>query len=218
MRKVVVYNLVTLDGFFARSNGDLDWHHTDDEFDRFIGEQFNELDAILLGRVTYELFVSFWPTPQAMKEDPVTAEKMNGLEKIVFSTTLNQVEWGTFDNARLVKTDAVGEINRLKQQGGKKQDGKNLVIFGSGSLISSIVPSGVIDEYRLLVHPLVFGQGNGMPMFKNVGSQLDLNLLNTRSFNSGNVLLIYGVGSAISPRDTGCALPPVWGSRGCAPV
>jgi dihydrofolate reductase len=184
MRKVIVYNLVSLDGFFARSNGELDWHHTDDEFDSFTAEQFDELDTILLGRVTYELFLSFWPTPQAIREDPVTAEKMNSMEKIVFSTTLGKVEWGTFYNARLVKDHAAEEIRRLKQQ-----DGKQMVIFGSGTLISSLVPSGVIDEYRLLVHPLVFGEGQ--PLFKNIGSQLDLKLLDTRAFKSGNVLLTY---------------------------
>jgi dihydrofolate reductase len=186
MRKVIVYNLVTLDGFFARANGELDWHQTDDEFDSFIAEQFNELDSILLGRITYELFLSFWPTSQAVRDDPTTAEKMNSLEKIVFSTTLDKVEWGTFNNARLVKGDAAEEIRGLKQQGGK-----HMVIFGSGKLISSLAPSGLIDEYRLLVHPLVLGQGQGQPMFKNIGSQLDLILLNTRMFKSGNVLLTY---------------------------
>jgi dihydrofolate reductase len=137
MRKLIVSNLVTLDGFFARSNGDLDWHHTDAEFDVFAAEQLQKMDAILLGRATYELFASYWPTEPAIAEDPETAEGMNSLEKIVFSTTLDSVSWGSFNNARLVKDDSVGEINRLKQQ-----EGKNLVIFGSGTLISSLVPSG----------------------------------------------------------------------------
>jgi dihydrofolate reductase len=184
MRKLIVSNLVTLDNSFARANGDLDWHHTDAEFDVYSANQLKEMDAILLGRNTYEMFASFWPTEQAIAENPGTAEGMNGLEKIVFSTTLNSVSWGTFNNARLVKNDAVEEINRLKQQ-----DRKDLVIFGSGTLISSLVPSGVIDEYRLLVHPLVLE--DGIPLFKGLDSDLKLTLIDTQPFKSGNVLLTY---------------------------
>lgn len=184
MRHVIVSEMVTLDGFFAGLHGDIDWHTVDDEFNAYSDELLSSVDTLLFGRVTYELMASYWPTPSAIADDPIIADKMNTLPKIVFSKTLDKVEWGQWDNARLVKGDIVEEISRLKQQ-----LGKDMVILGSGSIVSTLAPLGVIDEYRLIVNPVVLG--NGKPLFAGLKDALDLKLLKTKTFRSGNVLLYY---------------------------
>jgi dihydrofolate reductase len=124
---------------------------------------------------------SYWPTPAAQADDPMVAEKMNTMPKIVFSRTLDKVEW---NNTRLVKGDAVKEISELKQQ-----PGRDLLIFGSADLASNLTNLGLIDEYRIMVNPVVLGKGN--PLFKDIKEKLNLRLLRTKTFSNGNVLLYY---------------------------
>ena len=181
MRKVILFNLVTLDGFFEGPNRDINWHIVDDEFNEFAIDQLNSADGLIFGRVTYELMASYWPTPAAMTDDPIIADKMNSISKIVFSRTLDRVEW---NNTRLVKENIAGEISKLKQQ-----PGRDLFIFGSADLASTLTELGLIDEYRVIVNPVVLGRG--APLFKNIPHQLNLKLLKTRTFRSGNVLLYY---------------------------
>ena len=181
MRKVILFNMVTLDGFFEGSNGEIDWHNVDEEFNEFAVDQVNAADGLIFGRVTYELMASYWPTPAAQADDPIVAEKMNTMPKIVFSRTLKTVEW---NNTRLVKGDTVKEISELKQQ-----PGKDLLIFGSADLASTLTNLGLIDEYRIMVNPVVLGKGK--PLFKDIKGKLNLRLLRTRNFSNGNVLLYY---------------------------
>jgi dihydrofolate reductase len=181
MRKVIVFMMVTLDGFFAGPNGEIDWHVVDEEFNEFAIEQLNSVDVLLFGRVTCELMASYWPTPAATTNDPIVADKMNHLPKIVFSRTLSSVEW---QNTRLVKENIAEEIAKLKQQ-----PGKDLIIFGSSDLAVTFIQDGLIDEYRIMVNPVVLG--NGKPLFKGIKGQLKLKLLKTKTFRSGNVLLYY---------------------------
>ncbi|MCI0712102.1 MAG: dihydrofolate reductase family protein [Chloroflexi bacterium] len=176
MRKLVVFNLVTLDGYFAGPDGEIDWHDPDVGFD-----SFNAVDMIVFGRVTYELMSSYWPTPDAIADYPEVAERMNNLPKLVFSRTLESVEW---NNSRLAMGDIGEEISDLKQQ-----SGKDMVIFGSGSLVASLTRLGLIDKYQLIVHPVVLGRGK--PHFPPLEDALNLRLLETRAFGSGNVLLRY---------------------------
>src|SRR5689334_15159403 len=138
--------MVSLDGFFAGPNGELDWHVVDEEFNEFAIDQLNAMDALIFGRVTYEGMLSYWPTQIAIENDPEIADKMNTLPKLVFSKTLDRVEWGQWDNARLIKGDIGEEIAKLKQQ-----PGKDMVIFGSGSIVSTLAQLGLIDEYRILI-------------------------------------------------------------------
>ena len=102
MRKLFVFNLVTLDGYFEGPNREIDWHNVDAEFNEYAIDMLNSVDALIFGRVTYELMASYWPTPDVIKNDPIVAEKMNTLPKIVFSRTLEKVEW---NNTRLVKAN-----------------------------------------------------------------------------------------------------------------
>jgi dihydrofolate reductase len=181
MRKLFVFNLVSLDGFFEGPKRDISWHNVDAEFNEYAVELLNSVDALLFGRVTYELMASYWPTPDVMKNDPIVAERMNNLPKIVFSRTLDTVEWR---NTRLVKDKIEEEIKKIKQQ-----QGKDMALLGSGSITSEIAQLGLIDEYRIMVNPVVLGQGK--PLFTGIKERLNLKLLKTRTFRSGNVLLYY---------------------------
>lgn len=186
MRKVIVFNMMTLDGFFEGPNQEIDWHNTDEEFNEFAIEQLATADVLLFGRKTYELMASYWPTPAAVTDDPIVAGLMNRLPKIVFSKTLSSADW---QNTRLVKDNVADEISRLKQQ-----PGKDLFIFGSADLAASLSNLGLIDEYRVIVNPVVLGQGR--PLFKGASQQLKLKLLKARTFRSGNVLLYYQLAKA----------------------
>jgi dihydrofolate reductase len=173
--------VTSLDGFFEGPNQDISWHHVDEEFNEFAIEQLNDADMLLFGRVTFQMMASYWPTPSAINDDPVVAGKMNSLPKIVFSRTLDKVEW---NNSRLVKDNIAEEVSKLKQQ-----PGKDLAIFGSSDLAVSLIQMGLIDELRIMVNPVVLG--NGKPLFKGINDKLNLRLLRTRSFSSGNILLYY---------------------------
>ena len=181
MRKLYVFNMVTLDGYFEGPNREIDWHNVDEEFNEFAIQEINTRDLLLFGRVTYELMASYWPTPDALKNDPIVANAMNSIPKIVFSKTLKKAEW---NNTRLVKENVVQEISRLKQL-----PGKEIAIFGSSDLAVSLIPHGLIDEVRVMVNPVVLGKGK--PLFKGIREKLNLKLLKTKVFESGNVLLYY---------------------------
>lgn len=181
MRTLYAFDMITLDGFFEGPNQDISWHTVDDEFNAFANEQLNSTDVILFGRVTYEGMASYWPTPVAIENDPVIAEQMNSFSKIVFSRTLAKAEW---NNTRLIKDDVAGEITKLKQQ-----PGKDIAIFGSANLTASLMRMGLIDEFRIIVSPIVLGKGT--PLFQNVDKPVNLKLLKTRIFGNGNVLLYY---------------------------
>jgi dihydrofolate reductase len=181
MRKVILSNLVTLDGFFAGPNGELDWFIVDEEFNEYANDLLGKIDAILFGRVTYQLMADYWPSPSATRDDPIIADKMNNLPKIVFSKTLQKVEW---NNSRLVKENIAKEIMKLKQQ-----PGMDMVIFGSGSIVSNFMQLGLIDEYRIIVNPVVLG--NGKPLFKGINDKHNLKLLKTKVLGSGAVILYY---------------------------
>ena len=181
MRKIVVFNLVTLDGYFAGQDGDISWHNVDAEFNEFAIEKVKAGNTLLFGRVTYELMAGFWPTPEAIKRDPIMAERMNNLPKIVFSRTLDRVEW---NNTRLVKADMLSEVRKMKQE-----SGTNMTILGSGSIISQLAQHELIDEYQLLVNPVVLGKGKSM--FQGLRDKLALKLTKSRIFGNGNVLLHY---------------------------
>jgi dihydrofolate reductase len=181
MRKVILFDLITLDGFFEGTNKELDWHNVDKEFSEFANEQLLSADMLLFGRVTYEIMKAYWPTESAIKNDPIIAEKMNAIPKIVFSRTLKKAEW---NNTQLIKENIEEEVKKMKQQ-----PGKNIFIQGSANLSSTLRQLNLIDEYRVIINPILLGAGT--PLFKSVKDKLELKLINTRVFNSGNVLLCY---------------------------
>lgn len=184
MRKLSVFNLITLDGFFEGPNHDISWHRMDPEFNAFAGDLTKSSDTLLFGRVTYQLMEQYWPSADAQKNDPGMANVMNQTQKVVFSRTLKSVEWG---NTTLVSGDLVTEIRRLKEL-----PGKNITILGSGTIVSALTPLGLIDEFQLLLNPIILGSGT--PMFNGIKEKLNLKLVQSKAFRSGNVLLIYQPG------------------------
>jgi dihydrofolate reductase len=184
MRRLISFTQVTLDGYFTGRNGDLSWAHEgqqDGEWNAFVAENASGGGELLFGRVTYELMVSYWPTPAARENDPIVAERMNNLPKVVFSRTLDKASWS---NTRLVKGDLATEVRRLKQE-----PGEGMVILGSGSIVSQLAQAGLIDEFQVVVKPVALGEGR--TMFEGIKSTLRLQRTKTRTFNNGNVLLSY---------------------------
>jgi dihydrofolate reductase len=181
MRKIIVSNLVSLDGFFEGPNRELDWFAVDEEFLEYARNLLSTVDTILFGRVTYQHMAAYWPTASGTGNDAFITEKMNNLPKIVFSKTLQEVKW---NNSRLVKENIAEEILKMKQQ-----PGKDMVIFGSGSIVSTFMQLGLIDEYRIIMNPVVLG--NGKPLFKGIKDKHNLKLLKTKVLGSGIVILYY---------------------------
>jgi dihydrofolate reductase len=181
MGKLIAFNLITLDGFFEGPNHDISWHNVDQEFNEFAVEQTGAMGALLFGRVTYQLMSSYWPTPAAIADDPIVAGLMNRLPKVVFSRTLEKVHW---NNTKLIKDHVAEEITTLKQQ-----PGKDLALFGSANLMTTLIQLDLIDEHRILLNPVVLG--SGQPLFKDVKDKFKLSLVKTRTFRSGNILLCY---------------------------
>jgi dihydrofolate reductase len=180
MRKIILFDMVSVDGLFEGVNRDISWHNVDEEFNEMAINQLNSVEMLIFGRVTYELMAGYWPTPAGVKDDPMVAGLMNAKPKLVFSKTLQRAVW---NNTRLVKEIIPTEINQLKQQ-----PGKDLIIFGSGMLAAGLARHGLIDEYRIMVNPVVLG--NGTPLFKGYEC-LKLKLLESKAMRSGNVLMVY---------------------------
>jgi dihydrofolate reductase len=181
MRKLSVFNHVSLDGYFVDKNGQMSWakNHQDAEWNAFVSENASGGGVLVFGRVTYEMMASFWPTPAAMEAMPDVAERMNNLPKVVFSRTLDKATW---NNTRLIKGDLVGEMRKLKEE-----SGDDMVIMGSGTIISQLTPERLIDSYQVVVNPLVLGEGR--TMFEDVKEIVNLKLKTTRAFGNGNVVL-----------------------------
>jgi dihydrofolate reductase len=185
MRKIIVTMWVSLDGFIAGPNGEMDWVMVDEAMGKYEDDLVSAADTLLLGRVTYESFAGSWPkvpeNPSASEGEKEYARKLNAMRKIVFSRTLRTVEW---NNSTLMHEAVPGEIEQLKQQ-----PGRDIVIYGSASIVQALANLGLIDEYQVLVHPLLLGSGK--PLFKGLHEKRNLKLIDTKTFPSGVVLLQY---------------------------
>jgi len=181
MSQLILFNMMTIDGFFEGPDHELDWHQVESEFNQFAIEQLDSAGALIFGRITYELMASYWPTTGATKDDPDVAYRMNTIPKIVFSTTLESADW---TNTELKKSIVKEDIEKLKQR-----SGKDIFILGSANLASTFRQLGLIDEYRVMVNPIILGKGN--PLFPNSDKRENLSLYNSRTFHNGNVLVIY---------------------------
>ncbi len=181
MRNLFSFNMVSLDGFFEDANHGLSWHNVNPEFNEFAIKQLDNLDTLLFGRITYEVMASYWPTPVAIKNDPIVAGRMNEIRKFVFSRTLRSANWS---NTLLVMDNVEEEVLRLK-----KEPGKEIAIFGSSNLTVSLIRLGLVDEFRVMVSPVVLGDGR--TLFHGLEGNQKLELLESRNFRSGNVLLRY---------------------------
>jgi dihydrofolate reductase len=184
MRRLVAFSQVTLDGYFAGANGDIRWAHKDKqdaEWNTFVAGNASSGGVLLFGRITYEMMASYWPTPMASANDPVLAERMNNRPKVVFSRTLDKASW---NNTRLMKGELAAEIRKLKSE-----PGEGMAILGSGSLVSQLAQERLIDEFQLVVNPIVLGKGR--TPFDGIQEKLPLKLTKTRTFGNGSVLLCY---------------------------
>jgi len=181
MGKLIVSNMMSLDGFFEGLGREIDWHIVDEGFHDFSDRQLNEAGLLIFGRVTYELMWGYWPTPEALTKYPLVAGLMNSIPKIVFSTRLTEARW---NNTRLITGNVEKEIIHLK-----KNTSRDILIFGSAKLILTLRSYNLIDEYRIMISPVLLGQGN--PLFQPMHERFNLNLVSYRTFDSGNVLLVY---------------------------
>ena len=183
MRKLIVFNSVTADGYFTDKNNDMSWAHRqgDAEWNDFVAENAKSGGELVFGRVTYEMMKSFWPTPMAAEQFPDVARGMNESPKVVFSKTMDQATW---NNTRLIKGDLANEVQKLKDE-----SGDHLVVMGSGTIVSQLTQAGLVDEYQMVINPIVLGEGR--TMFEGVKNKVALKLTDTRAFKNGNVLLKY---------------------------
>jgi dihydrofolate reductase len=182
VQRLIVFNHVTLDGYFTDRNGDMSWAHSDDpESHAFAAENATGGGTLVFGRITYGMMASFWPTPAAAKAFPEVAERMNSAPKIVFSRTLDKASW---HNTKLVKSGVAAEIRKMKTE-----PGEGMAILGSGTIVSQLAEEGLIDEYQVVVNPIVLGQGR--TMFEGVKKRLPLKRTKLRTFANGNVFVCY---------------------------
>ncbi len=181
MNSLFLFNLVTLDGFYAGPNGDIDWHNVDEEFNQFAIKQLNEIDVLLFGKTTYDLMASYWPTDEAKTDDSIIASKMNSISKIVFSTTMQEASW---ENTTLVHQIEKDKLLSMKET-------SRLAIFGSGKLAVDLINQGLVDELRILVNPVILSEG--MRHLEGISKPHTLQLVRTQQFQSGNVLLVYKI-------------------------
>jgi dihydrofolate reductase len=181
MRTLASFLMTSLDGFHEGPNHELDWHNVDDEFRDFALQQLNAADTLIFGRVTYEMMAGYWTTEAAAGGDPLVAAKMNGMPKLVVSRSLASADWSSTTLISGDLEDAMAEL--------KPRDGGQLLVLGSARLTASLAESGLLDELRVMVNPVVLGRGS--PLMHSLGSRLRLELLGSRIFGSGNVLLTY---------------------------
>ncbi len=184
MRKLIVFNQVTLDGLFVDAHGAMSWAkagNDDPEFAAFVAANASQGGELLFGRVTYEMMVSFWPTPIAAQLMPEVAKGMNAAPKVVVSRTLTQAAWS---NTRLLKGDLVEEVRKLKQE-----PGPGICVLGSGSIVAQLATASLIDEVQVVVNPIALGAGRSM--FAGLSLPLQLRLTQSRVFKNGKIYLVY---------------------------
>lgn len=184
MRKVGVFNSVSLDGYYTDAQSDMSWAHagTDDpELQEFTRNNAQGTNALVFGRVTYDMMVAYWPTPNAAKAMPDVAKGMNEAPKYVFSRSMEKADWS---NTTLLKGDPAKEIARIKLS-----PGPDLTILGSGSIVAQLVGAGLIDEVQVMVVPIVLGSGKSQ--FADVRSMPWWRLSRSRTFENGRVYLAY---------------------------
>jgi len=179
MRKLKLQIQMTVDGYIAGPNGELNWvvWDWDDELKKYVTEITETVDCIVIGRKLAQGFIPYWASNPELEG----ADKMNNTVKVVFSKTLEKSEW---NNAILAKGDLSEEINKLK-----KQEGKDIIAYGGAAFVSALIRHRLIDEFHFFINPVVLG--DGMTIFKDIESRLNLTLIKSRSFDCGIVLLNY---------------------------
>lgn len=185
MRKLILEEWLSLDGYAEDKNGKLDFFPATEKNKYSDMDQLkfmDDIDTILLGRFTYNLFVNFWPT--ATTDTEIIAEKLNSTQKIVFSNTLANAPWGKWPDAQIISGDAAKEVRTLKEK-----EGKNMVLWGSISLAQSLIKENLIDEYHLQICPTIIG--GGRPLFQNFENYKNLRLVKSKQYDTGVIFLHY---------------------------
>jgi dihydrofolate reductase len=185
MARLSSFLFATLNGYFEGSGRDISWHSHDAESDRYSNQSLTSGSALLFGRLTYDLMAGFWPTLAAAEAFPLVAPGMNAAEKIVFSRTMKKADWA---HTRVV-SDLVGEVRNLKES-----STRDMTILGSGSIVSQLAERGLIDEFQIMLDPVVLRAGT--PLFKGISQKLELRLASARPFKNGSVLLTYNPAGA----------------------
>ena len=202
MARLIAFNNISLDGFFSAADGGIGWTHQsqpDAEYDAFVSSNASGGGMLVLGRVTYEMMASFWPTPMAAEQMTAVAAGMNSMPKLVFSRTLREPAWS---NTRVFAGDIAAEIRRLKAEGSL-----DMAILGSGSIVAQLADEGLIDEYQVVLNPVVLGSGRSQ--FAGLATPQSLRLSKVRSFANGKTYLSYDAvhtpipGNAPPPNPTG---------------
>jgi dihydrofolate reductase len=187
MRKVVMQEFVSLDGFVAGPNDTVDFIPASMQGDVSFGREqialMERCDLLLLGRVTYEMFVGYWPNVAEGPENPF-ADKFNGLHRVVFSKTLDRAPWGKWNEGTVVRASAVEEVARLRQQ-----PGKDIFISGSISIAQSLMAAGMVDECQLVLCPVVLGRGR--PLFRDDAGSMSMHRLKATTLDGGAMSLVY---------------------------
>jgi dihydrofolate reductase len=185
MRKLKLQVQMTVDGYIAGSNGEMDWmiFNWDEKLKDYVGNLTEPVDCIVLGRKLAEGFIPHWANVAAHPENPefTAGRKFTDTHKVVFTKTLDQSQWA---NTTLAKGDLVDEITRLK-----KQDGKDIIAYGGATFVSALIRHGLIDEFHLLINPSAIGKG--MAIFKELDGNQNLTLIKAKSFDCGIVVLHY---------------------------
>lgn len=185
MRKIISFMHISLDGFVAGPNGEMDWIKVDEEIFDHVGKRISEGDTALYGRVTYEMMESYWPTawdkPTASKHDIEHSKWYSKVHKVVLSKTMKDAG---LTNTTIISDHLSDRINEIKQQ-----PGKDILLFGSPTATHSLIQLNLIDGYWLFVNPIILGRG--IPLFVDIKDKVNLNLLNTRQFNCGVAELNY---------------------------
>ena len=182
MRSLRVFDNVSLDGYFVDTKGDMSWaHKRDDEWNAFASGNASGHVELLFGRVTYQMMAAFWPTPQAAQMLPAVAAGMNAMRKYVCSRTLREASW---QNTTFLQGDLADAVARLKET-----PGPDIVILGSGSLVSQLTSARLIDGYDIVINPVALGAGR--TLFETVTERVALTVTNVRSFTNGNMVVSY---------------------------
>ncbi|MBA2589313.1 MAG: dihydrofolate reductase [Alphaproteobacteria bacterium] len=184
MTRLNMFNSISLDGYFTDSSNDMSWAHAggdNKEFQDFVAANAQGENALIFGRVTYEMMAAFWPTPAAAQAMPEVAKGMNAAPKYVFSRSMKTADWA---GTTVLNGDPVQEIARLK-----RESGVDMTILGSGSLVKQLTAAGLIDDYQLMVCPVILG--GGRTLFEGTTGKPVLKPANSRTFQNGKVFLHY---------------------------
>jgi dihydrofolate reductase len=180
MRRLRVFESISIDGYFSDASGDIGWAHAgsgDAEFAAWVGDNAGSGGALLFGRKTYEMMEAFWPTPLAAQQMPRVAQGMNAARKYVASRTIRP----TWNNTQLLEGDLPAAVRALKAE-----SGPDIVVLGSGSVAVQLGDAGLVDEYQFVIVPVALGAGRGV-----FGKAHTLELIEQRTFANGNVVVTY---------------------------